>query len=74
MLEEIVPRRVGKPERWFTKEKLRSKFDDCCRGIIDVAQASEIYELAQSIEQVADLSALTNAVGRRSELVDTSPR
>ena len=74
MLEEIVPLAVGKPERWFPKEKLRSKFDDCCRGIIDDAQASEIYELAQSIEQTVDLSALTNAVGRRSELVDTSPR
>ena len=73
-LEEIVPLAVGKPERWFTKEKLRSKFDDCCRGIIDAAQASEIYELAQSIEQAADLSALTNAVGRCSKLVDTSPR
>jgi len=74
ILEEIIPLAIGKPERWFPKDKLRSKFDDCCNGVIDGEQANELYELAQSIEKVDDLDALIEVVGRQPELADSAPR
>ena len=62
-LEEIIPLAVGKPERWFPKDMLRSKFEDCCRGIVGETQANEIYDRAQSIESADDLDSLVEAIG-----------
>lgn len=64
-LEEIVPLAIGKPERWFPKERLTSKFHDCCRGSIGRAQATEIFDLAQSIGHAETLAPLIDAVGRK---------
>jgi 2-methylcitrate dehydratase PrpD len=63
-LEELVPLAIGKPERWFPKERLVSKFHDCCASVIDRAHATEIFELAQSIESVSTLGPLIDAIGR----------
>ncbi len=63
-LEEIVPLAIGKPERWFPKERLVSKFHDCCGSVIDEAHAREIFNLAQSIGTAPTLSPLIQAVGR----------
>jgi len=63
-LEEIVPLAMGKPERWFPKSRLSSKFHDCCGRVIDRPQAEEIFDLAQSIEAASSLDKLIDAVGR----------
>lgn len=62
-LEEIVPLAMGKPERWFSKERLTSKFHDCCGDVIDKSRADELFELAQSIESASSLAPLIAAVG-----------
>ena len=64
MLEEIVPLAIGKPERWFPKDRLASKFHDCCSTVIGRALAEEIYGLAQSLETVGSLVPLNRALGR----------
>jgi len=74
ILEEVIPLAIGKPERWFSKDKLRSKFEDCCYGVINDEQANAIYELAQSIEVAEDLDALIEVVGRRPELAERTSR
>ena len=56
------------------KNTLRSKFEDCCKGIISNEQANEIYELAQSIEDADKLDTLIKVVGRRPELADKTSR
>jgi 2-methylcitrate dehydratase PrpD len=61
-LEEIVPLAMGKPERWFSKERLTSKFHDCCAGVIGKDQASEIFDQAQSIGSAASLDPLIDAI------------
>ena len=60
--EEIVPLALGKPERWFTKKKLESKFHDCCRGVISRAKAERIFSLAQTLEDAESLDPLIEAV------------
>lgn len=74
ILEEVIPLALGKPARWFPKNTLRSKFEDCCKGIISNEQANEIYELAQSIEDADKLDTLIKVVGRRPELADKTSR
>ena len=63
-LEQIIPLAIGKPERWFPKQRLETKFHDCCAGVINREHASEIFELAQNIETAPNLTMLIDAVGR----------
>ena len=63
-LEELVPLAIGKPERWFPKDRLAAKFHDCCGTAIDRGLAEEIFTLAQSLDQAPSLRDLTNALGR----------
>jgi 2-methylcitrate dehydratase PrpD len=66
-LEQIIPLAIGKPERWFPKERLETKFHDCCVGVISRNHATEIFELAQNIETASSLENLIDAVGRAPE-------
>jgi 2-methylcitrate dehydratase PrpD len=63
-LEELVPLAIGKPERWFPKDRLAAKFHDCCGTAIDRGLAEEIFTLAQSLDRAPSLRDLTNALGR----------
>jgi 2-methylcitrate dehydratase PrpD len=63
-LEQIIPLAIGKPERWFPKQRLETKFHDCCADVINREHASEIFELAQNIETAPNLTMLIDAVGR----------
>lgn len=64
-LEEIVPLAIGKPDRWFPKAKLESKFHDCCRGIVGHETAAQVFGLAQALETADSLAPLLDAVARR---------
>ena len=66
-LEQIIALAIGKPERWFPKERLETKFHDCCVGVISRNHATEIFELAQNIETASSLANLIDAVGRAPE-------
>lgn len=61
-LEEIVPLAVGKPARWFPKEKLESKFHDCCHGTIAREDAAAVFKLAQGLEGADSLDPLLTAL------------
>lgn len=63
-LEQLISLAIGKPERWFPKARLESKFHDCCARAIGRNQASEIVHLAQGIETADTLRPLIDAVGR----------
>jgi 2-methylcitrate dehydratase PrpD len=63
-LEEIVPLAIGKPERWFSKDRLAAKFHDCCSTVIDRTLAEEVFELTQSLDEADSLAPLINALGR----------
>lgn len=71
ILEEIVPLAIGKPERWFPKAKLESKFHDCCRDVISQDHAAEIFALAQDFENAATLTPLIDSIGRSTALAVT---
>lgn len=63
-LEEFVPLAMGKPERWFSKERLAAKFRDCCDTVIERPLAEEIFALAQALDEARSLSPLIDALGR----------
>ncbi len=63
-LEELVPLAMGKPERWFSKERLAAKFMDCCDLTIERPLAEEIFELAQGLGDAPSLTPLVDALGR----------
>lgn len=63
-LEELVPLAMGKPERWFSKERLAAKFQDCCEIAIERPLREEIFALAQGLDEAPSLSPLIDALGR----------
>ena len=63
-LEELVPLAMGKPERWFSKERLAAKLRDCCDTAIERPLAEEIFALAQALDQSPSFSPLIDALGR----------
>jgi 2-methylcitrate dehydratase PrpD len=64
ILEELVPLAIGKPERWFPKKRLATKFHDCCNTVIDQVLAEEIFTLAQALDQAPSLEPLTKALAQ----------
>jgi 2-methylcitrate dehydratase PrpD len=63
-LEETLPLAMGKPERWFSKDRLATKFYNCCNGVIDRPHAANIFELVQSIQGAVTLAPLIDEIGR----------
>lgn len=63
-LEETLPLAMGKPERWFSKDRLATKIYDCCNGVIDRPRAANIFESVQSIEGAVMLAPLIDEIGR----------
>lgn len=66
LLEELVPLAIGKPDRWFSKDKLESKFHDCCRSVMARDRADTVFRLAQSLEAAESLDSLLVALAGRS--------
>ena len=58
---------MGKPERWFSKERLAAKFRDCCDTAIERPLAEEIFALAQALDQSPSFSPLIDALGPEVE-------
>ena len=61
-LEETVPLALGKPERWFSKQKLESKFHDCCSGVIPGEKAESVFSVAQTLEDAESLDTLLDVI------------
>jgi 2-methylcitrate dehydratase PrpD len=61
-LEKLVPLAIGKPDRWFSKDRLAHKFHDCCRGAIETAAAEKIFSLSQSMEPAPSMEPLIAAL------------
>lgn len=55
---------IGKPERWFPKDRLATKFHDCCSTVIDHVLVKDIFILAQSLDQAPSLEPLTKSLAR----------
>ena len=70
VLEKIVPLAIGKPERWFPKRKLETKFHDCCSGVIAKEHAAKIFTLSQAFEDARSLKPLCKAVGQSTALAE----
>lgn len=64
-LEEIVPLAIGKPARWFPKDRLEAKFRDCCRPVMDDDSTTRLFECAQSLDTAPSLLPLLEAVSLR---------
>lgn len=57
-LEELVPLAIGKPSRWFAKQRLETKFRDCCKGSLDADTTEELFNLAQGLDAAPALDPL----------------
>ncbi len=57
-LEELVPLAIGKPSRWFTTQRLETKFRDCCEGSLDADATADIFHLAQGLDAASGLDPL----------------
>ena len=56
-LSRHVPLAAGKPDRWFTAQQLRAKFDDCTAPLGSAFQ-DRIYSVLRNMEQASDASQL----------------
>ena len=56
-LSRHIPLAAGKPERWFSPQQLRAKFDDCTAALDGVFQ-NRIYTALCSLEETPDAMVL----------------
>ena len=60
-IERFVPLAQGKPERWFTPERIRGKFDDCTRAF-DPADVQTAFAALRALDSDAPIDAGANAL------------
>ena len=56
--EKLVPLAIGKPARWFSRDRLQQKFADCTAGLLPQDRAREAFESAQALDRLPALDAL----------------
>jgi 2-methylcitrate dehydratase PrpD len=56
--EKLVPLAIGKPERWFSRDRLRQKFVDCAQPVLTPARAGTAFESAQSLDRLPTIDPL----------------
>ncbi|MBV8537275.1 MAG: MmgE/PrpD family protein [Alphaproteobacteria bacterium] len=56
--EKLVPLAIGKPARWFSRERLQQKFADCAAGILPKDRVREAFESAQALDRLPTLDPL----------------
>ena len=64
-IERTVLIAAGKPERWFDRERLWSKFVDCTRtGGLDDAWARRVFDALQDLDRAAPVGDVLELLGR----------
>ncbi len=48
--ERFVPLAMGKPARWFSVERMRAKFGDCCESVLGVAGCENAFEALRTFD------------------------
>ena len=56
-LSKHIPLAAGKPDRWFTAQQLRAKFDDCT-ALLGSAFQDRVYSALRNMEEAPDASLL----------------
>jgi 2-methylcitrate dehydratase PrpD len=56
VLEHQVMIASGKPEKWLTPQRLRSKFMDCAGRAMGAAEADRLHAVLRQLETLPDLS------------------
>jgi 2-methylcitrate dehydratase PrpD len=56
--EKLVPLAIGKPARWFSRERLQQKFADCADGILPATRISAAFDAVQSLDRLPALDPL----------------
>jgi 2-methylcitrate dehydratase PrpD len=56
--EKLVPLAMGKPARWFTRERLRQKFLDCGDGILPADGLDRAFAAAQNLDRLPNIDGL----------------
>jgi 2-methylcitrate dehydratase PrpD len=56
--EKLVPLAIGKPARWFSRDRLQQKFADCTNGILPAGRARAAFDAAQSLDRLPALDPL----------------
>ncbi|VTU19743.1 MmgE/PrpD family protein [Variovorax sp. PBL-E5] len=75
MHEELVPLAIGKVGRWFSENELRTKFLDCCRGVLADDRADGLFRTLRdlpSLDSLATLQRQLHVASRQAEARDTA--
>jgi len=65
-IERLVPLAIGKPGRWFTKQRLFEKYAECAAAAIDSERAEASFNTLQSIDSPITGKALLDMFGALS--------
>ena len=57
-LERFVPLAVGKPARWFSVERMRSKFTDCAAGVLGEPACAAAFEALRGLDGPVEVAQL----------------
>jgi 2-methylcitrate dehydratase PrpD len=56
--EELVPLALGKVGRWFSEDRMRTKFLDCAGRVLGETRSARLFDTLRGIEDLADVAAL----------------
>jgi 2-methylcitrate dehydratase PrpD len=56
--EKLIPLAIGKPERWFSRDRLQQKFTDCAKLVLPADRIGPAFEAAQALDRLPSLDAL----------------
>jgi 2-methylcitrate dehydratase PrpD len=62
LVEPADERYRGGPERPFTREELREKFEECASVVLDAAGIATTLQMLESLEKLSDITALAQAL------------
>ncbi len=71
-LSRHVPLAAGKPDRWFTAQQLRAKFNDCTAPLGSAFQ-DRIYSVLRNMEQASNASELMAQLDVRDYAMQSPP-
>ena len=60
--EKLVPLAIGKPERWFSRDRLRQKFADCAAMVLPHENIGEAFDTVQALDRLPSLEPLRRAL------------
>ena len=70
-LERFVPLAMGKPERWFSAERMQQKFRDCAEPLLGPPGCSRAFDALRTLDGPAPVAAILSLLHTLTQTTET---